>query len=127
MKTETIKAVFTNLLFVIGVILLIYGFVQGVLTTVRMISFDKYPLNSYEETRCQYSYPGIVTDLPVDSTVPPDKQIPTPANVEAQRKDCMTQVDYERQVRKTEHLATAVSTLIAGSVLVLSFRRFIFR
>lgn len=53
-KGETIKAIFTNLLFLIGVILMIVGFIRGTSTTVKFLVFDKYPLNSYEETRCDY-------------------------------------------------------------------------
>jgi len=127
MKTETIKATFTNLLFVIGVVLVIYGFVQGLLTGVRIASFDKYPLNSYEETRCEMSYPEMVYTTPSGIPNPDEKMAINQEQMERQKTSCLNQVDYERKVRKTEHIATSVATLIAGSVLIFSFRRFIFR
>lgn len=120
MQTETIKAIFTNLLFVIGVILIIFGFVQGTLVTVRMITFEKYPLNSYEETRCDLEYNSRIL-TPTGEVALSDEQIA------AQKEMCLKSIEHERQVRKTEHLVTAITTLVAGTVLVLSFRRFIFK
>src|SRR3990167_7920317 len=51
MKTTIIKAIFTNLLFVIGVILMVIGFIRGTTTAVNSIVFEKYPLEQYEKTR----------------------------------------------------------------------------
>lgn len=117
MKTDTVKAIFTNFLFVIGIILLIYGFVQGSLTAVRLLTFDKYPLNSYEESRCNAEY---FARGPQDTPLSAEE-------VAAQKADCLESVEHDRRVRKTEHLVTSITTLMAGAVLVFSFRRFIFK
>ena len=42
MKTNNlIKAIFTNLLYVIGIILIIFGFVRGTITGTYLVIFDK--------------------------------------------------------------------------------------
>jgi hypothetical protein len=117
MKTDTVKAIFTNFLFVIGIILLIYGFVQGSLTAVRMITFEKYPLNSYEETRCNMEY----------FARSPEESAPSEAQIAAQRAECLESIDHDRRVRKTEHIVTSMTTFVAGALLVISFRRFIYK
>lgn len=123
MKAETIKAIFTNLLFVIGVIFIIYGFIQGALTTVRLFTFEKYPLQTYEETRCDNSYPAIAMPYSPDASPPP----PTDQDFLDQKAKCQESLNYERNVKKTEDIVVSITTLVAGTVLVLSFRRFIFK
>lgn len=120
MKVEIIKAIFTNLLFVIGVILLIYGFVQGSLTAVRLLTFDKYPLQSYEESRCDYEYNAIKMPSGVDG------EIASPEDATKQRQRCEEQLTYARKVKQTEHIVVSITTFVAGAVLVFSFKRFIF-
>lgn len=120
MKTETVKAIFTNLLFVIGVILIIYGFVQGSMTAVRLLTFEKYPLNSYEETRCDMEY--------LNSKAFPDSGSNlTEEERAAQKNTCLESVEHERQVRKTEHIVSSFTTLVSGLTLVIGFRKFIFK
>ncbi len=120
MKSETIKAIFTNLLFVIGVIFVIFGFIQGTLTAVRLITFDQYPLQSYEETRCEAPFFSAVA--PMEGQTPPSA-----VDIQAQQERCRITLDRDRRVKKTEDLVTAITTLVSGAVLVYSFRRFIFK
>lgn len=120
MKTETIKAIFTNLIFVIGIGLLIFGFIRGGLTVSRLIIFDKYPLNTYEETRCQ-NQPFATVPMKDGSVVQQ-----SPAEIAEQLRTCQQSLDHDRKVRKTEDIVTALTTLVAGTVLVMFFRRFIF-
>ena len=112
MKTETIKAIFTNLLFVIGVILLIVGFSRGVLTATRLVAFDDYPLDYYAETRC-----AITPKL-------------TEENGEVMPKvdeNCEEALTYERKIRLTDDVVNSVTMLVAGAALTLSFKRFILK
>jgi hypothetical protein len=121
MKTEKIKAIFTNLLFVIGIILVIVGFVRGTLTATQMLVFDKYPLDSYEETRCDT---GIAPAAPT-------KEGETPAMTKTELKDqkekCLNAVEMRRKVKKTEDIVTSITTLISGMALIYFFKRFIFK
>ena len=123
MKSETIKAIFTNLLFVIGIILLIFGFITSAQTATKMVLFDKYPLSSSAETRrdtdSQFA-PMQVDKNGKDIKVPKEEK-------EALKKKCMTALEQERKVRMSQDIVTALSTLAAGAVLVLSFKRFIFK
>lgn len=122
MKAETIKAIFTNVLFVIGIILIIFGFIRGSLTLTRLITFEQYPLNSYEETRCEFEYYG-APSVPVEGETPG----PTAEEIRDRKAKCESSLEQERRVRKTEDLVVSFTTLIAGAVLVWSFKKFIFR
>lgn len=121
MKTNTIKAIFTNLLFVIGVGLIIFGFIRGTLTVSRLVVFDKYPLQQYEEQRCEYEV------MPIPMEEGKGDALPAPEDMQSRKEKCLDSVEHQRNVRKIEDVVTAITTLIAGTVLVLSFRRFIFK
>ncbi len=126
MKPETIKAIFTNLLFVIGVILLIVGFIQGTRTAVKLLTFDQYPLESYEETKCsQPPYTGVE---PVPMPLENGK---TAAIVnkgsESIKADCEMQLNHERKVRETEDIVGAITMLVSGGTLVFFFRKYILK
>ena len=121
MKPETIKAIFTNLLFVIGVILVIVGFIQGTRTLVNSLTFDQYPLDSWAETKCdQYPYVPAPADMP-------KTDLPAQPNAEQMRENCKTQLEYERKVKKTEDVVASISFMIAGGTLIFFFRRFILK
>jgi hypothetical protein len=125
MKAETVKAIFTNVLFVIGVGLIIFGFIYGSSTVSRLLAFDKYPLNSYQETQCdmQYAQPMLTYDGGGKPSPPPEDSTD---EWEEQKAKCVASLEQERRVKKTDDIVSSVSTLIAGLVLVLSFRQFIF-
>jgi len=120
MKTDMVKAIFTNVLFVIGVILLIFGFIRGTSTAVKLLTFDQYPLQSYEETRCESPY--MSEALPGG-----EKSAPTESELTAQRERCLASLARDRQLKQTEDIVTSITTLVSGAVLVYGFRRFIFK
>ncbi len=110
MKRETVKAIFTNLLFVIGVILVIVGASRGILTVVRLVVFDSYPLDYYAETRC--------TLLPAR----PDGGEVMPI-IDG---NCEESLEHERKIKLTDDIVNSVTMLLSGLALTLSFKRFIF-
>lgn len=124
MKTENIKAIFTNLLFVIGVILVIFGFVNGVSTATKSMVFDKYPINSYDETKCdmEYMVPTMAAS-PDGKTIPPQD---SKEDKEARMKKCEDSLEMQRKVKQTEDIVSSITTFVAGGVLVYAFRKFIF-
>lgn len=122
--SNVVKTIFTNLLFTIGIILVIFGFIQTTLTITRIVVFEKYPLNVYEENQCdyikqqsQYYYP-----LPEEGQQKPlsDDQI------ESQIADCEIGLNKNRDIKKVNDIVTSITTLVAGSILAFSFKRFIF-
>jgi hypothetical protein len=121
-KTDLIKVVFTNLLFVLGVIMLLVGFITGTSTVAKLAFFERYPLNSYEETRCDAPY--FTPAMPVDGASM-DKKVEL-LNPEQQQADCKEKLEYDRRVRKTEDVVSAISFLAAGAMLTYIFKRFIF-
>ncbi len=125
MKTENIKAIFTNLLFVIGVILIIFGFVNGVSTITKSLVFEKYPLDSYEETKCETEFlnPTIVTTPDGKNTATQESQ----EEKEARLKKCEDSLVTRRKVKQTEDIVSSITTFISGVVLVYCFRKFIFK
>lgn len=120
MKTNLIKAVFTNLLFVIGVVLIIFGFVRGSITVAYVALFDKYPLDQYQETMCDTTYPA----RPEEKT----ENAPSVQNVDLKevKINCEKQIERQRTVNKATDIVASFTTLISGAVLVYFFRRFIF-
>ena len=110
MKTENIKAIFTNLLFVIGVILIIFGFVNGVSTLTKSFIFEKYPLDTYEETKCESEFAMQAT-----SVGPDGKALPPQESPEA-RKDrlnkCKESLEMARKVKQTEDIVSSITTCL---------------
>ena len=122
MKPETIKAIFTNLLFVIGVILLIVGFVQGTRTAVKLLTFDQYPLDSYEETKCDQP-PYAVIPVEGGKTAP----VTDDATARQTKADCVVQLNHQRKVRQTEDIVGALTMLVSGGTLIFFFRKYILK
>jgi len=118
MKPETIKAIFTNLLFVIGVILLIWGISKAALTGARLVTFDKYPLAGYEETRCEYASRPVIEEKNVN--VSPDM-------LTAQRASCEESVERNRKTRQVEDIVQSIVLPLSGLALVYFFRRYILK
>lgn len=119
MKPDTIKAIFTNLLFVIGVILTIIGFISGTSTVVKLAVFDTYPLASWEETKCDQS-PYVVTPLEGEKSM-------VPADNPQMRDECKAGLERERKVKLTEDIVTSISFVVSGLSLIYFFRRYILK
>lgn len=123
MHTDLIKATFTNLLFVIGVILLIVGFAQGTNTAVKSIAFEKYPLRAYDETRCEteFMYPT----YPADAVSEKDIQVEQEQK-EKRLQSCLKSIENQRNTKQVEDAVGSFTLFISGSVLVFIFKGFIF-
>ena len=119
-KSTLVKAIFTNLLFVLGVILMVIGFVQGSLTVAKLLLFDVYPLPAYEESRC---------DLPLykEAVVGPEVRPAQPQVIDPdQAAKCAKELERDRKVKQAEDAVGATSFLIAGLALTTAFKKFIF-
>lgn len=113
MNIKAIKTIFTNALFVIGVIVTIIGFVNSTKTIANIVVFEKYPLG-YEETRCQ------------DMAMVPKIEGQTTTQNEDQYQKCTIQLEETRKQRQVTDITTSFSTLISGLAVALIFRKFIF-
>lgn len=116
MKSEIIKAIFTNLLFVIGVALTIVGFARGALTITRLAIFEEYPLETYEESRC--------TSAPLR---------PSPQEGESQEynkqweQNCKEEIEKQREIKKFEDVVNSTTMLVAGVALTFTFKKYILK
>jgi len=119
MKTQTIKAIFTNLLFSIGVILMVIGFIRGALTVVNSTIFDKYPLNNYEETKCDSGQP--VRAIPVETESKP--LLLTEEQKQTNKQSCLNSLQHTRKVKQVEDTTYSFSFLISGLTLALVFNK----
>ena len=126
MKIESVKAIFTNLLFVIGIGLTIFGFIKGSLTASKVLSFDRYPLDQYQETRCMY--PVMPTEpIPLKGE---NIQKQTPEQDDYYKKEaerCMNEQEQQRKIKKSDDIVVSATTLFSGLVLILVFSKFIFK
>lgn len=123
MKSDVIKSIFTNLLFVIGVILMVVGFIKGTSTVVNSIAFDKYPLDEWQETRCSldmaYQDPAVLT-------VADDTPKETPESFEKRKAECQAALDDTRRTKQVNDITYSFGFFVSGIALALSFKRFIF-
>ncbi len=118
MKPETIKAIFTNLLFVIGVILLIWGIAKATSTGAKLLSFDEYPLQGYEESRCDY----------ISNPVAGDKTTPVQLEeITKQHNQCMDSIEKQRALQKVDDIVQSVVLPLSGITLVYFFRKYILK
>lgn len=104
----TIKAVFTNLLFVTGVTLLVVGFARGASTVAKLAIFRQYPLPQYEERSCDYP-------LNIEGEIMPRES----------KEDCQDSLEISRKVKLTEDIVNSVTLFSSGVILVLTFRHFL--
>jgi hypothetical protein len=124
-KTHIVKAIFTNLLFVVGIILMVIGFVRGTSTIAKLAFFKVYPLESYEESRCEMNYyaPAMVKEDGTPQTETPEAK----AEREKQIDRCHQEVERGRDVKKVEDVVSSISFFVAGTALALVFKQFIFK
>ena len=122
MKPEIIKAIFTNLLFVIGVVLMVIGFIQGTSTIVKSMAFSQYPLDEWQETRCtvdlSWSDPSLMTGDQNSSE--------TQESFNQRKLECQQAVDNTRQTKQVNDITNSIGFFVSGSALALTFKRFIF-
>lgn len=118
MKPETIKAIFTNLLFVIGVILLIWGIAKATSTGAKLLSFSEYPLQGYEESRCDY----IASPAATEKTTPVQTEETT-----IQHKQCLDSIEKQRALQKVDDIVQSVVLPLSGLTLVYFFRKYILK
>lgn len=111
---KVIQTIFTNFLFAIGVILLVVGFVRGILITTRLIVFDTYPLENWEETRCENMTPAMIQE--------PNIKQPNLEESEKFQTRCKEEVAHSRKVRQVEDIATVAGLLVSGVALSYFFR-----
>lgn len=126
MKTTTIKAISTNILFVIGVILIIVGFVRGAQTAVKLATFEQYPLDSYEETRCEYEVYQPPEIMLSETTTEPMLKLNLEAEIaknEKQSQKCLASLERSRQLSKADDITVSLTTLISGVLLAIIFRK----
>lgn len=124
MKPETIKAIFTNLLFVIGVILTIFGFVNGALTITRLAVFDTYPLAQWEESRCEIE--AVPSSVVVDKSGGETMAI-TQEDAKSRKEMCLKSLENQRNIKKVEDIVSSAAFFVVGIFLATSFRRFILK
>ena len=95
----------------------VVGFTQGTAVVVKSLVFDNYPLDNYEETKCNLGMPT--------REVPLEKNEIEPIS-EEDRKDkqdvCISGLEHARKVKQVEDITNSISLLIAGLVLAKIFK-----
>ena len=109
---QTIAAFFINFLFVVGVILLVVGFIRSLRLAAYTLLFDQYPLGPYED--CSYM---------VKPVIAPGSQLDTDtSDLARQEQDrCQKSLASRRKVQQVDEAVQAVGLLLSGAVLVWLF------
>lgn len=130
MKIETIKAIFINTLFLSGVILLIVGFAIGLNTAAKSLLLLEYPLDSWDETRCDmdnWSYPLYADSYTDERTVlTAEERERQEVQQQARLERCLEGVERSRKAKQISHSVTSISLIISGIVLIVLFRGYLF-
>lgn len=122
MKATSIKALSMNIIFIIGIVLTVIGFVNGTTTVVRSLVFDEYPLNTYDEDRCsQAAYVPVPVEKRVDEITSPSGE----EQAQMQQK-CEEALAHSRKVKQVNDFTSSFSMLIAGLALTRIFKGFLF-
>lgn len=123
MKTKTITVIFNNILFVIGVILLIVGFWRTTSVVLKSAMFDQYPLQVWDEGRCDdpYVYGPVESMAEAEETIQRDEE-----RVEELRQECLSSLERQRSSKQVDDIAAASTLLISGAFLTIVFRRNLF-
>lgn len=108
MKLQTIKAIFTDILFIIGIILIIVGFGKGASTVAKLALFSQYPLPQFEERSCDYPAYREGEITPRET-----------------KDECLKYLEISRKVRLTEDIVNSLTLFSAGIIMVLLFRNFL--
>lgn len=111
-KSTNIVSIFINFLFVVGVILMVVGFVGGLRFTAYTYIFDEYPLGAYED--CSYmTRPYIAAD---------SKDADSENEIYQKELDrCEESLKGRRKIAQVNEAVQAVGLLISGIVLVWLF------
>lgn len=123
MKATSIKALSMNIIFIIGVVLTVIGFVNGTSAVVRTIVFDQYPLNTYDEDRCSQT---VYAPMLLEKRVADEVIVPDSVEKEQQLQECERSLAHSRKVKQVNDYTISFSMLIAGLALTRIFKGFLF-
>ncbi len=90
---------------------------MGVHYLVNTTQYPKYPLQSYDETRCEvYSYAG----KPVPAVATEIREAtPSAAEMKQQEETCKAQLEADRMHRKIDDLTQSLAFLIIGALVFI--------
>jgi hypothetical protein len=112
-RTKNIMLIFLNFIYVLGIILTIVGFIQGLQTLAYSLLLDKYPANMYEDNCSRVNYPK-----PVD---PPAVEKESQQDLADQKQECLSGLERQRKIKQINDATRSVGFLVAGVVLILLF------
>jgi len=118
-SVRLVVAVFTNVLFVLGVIFVVVGLIQGIKIVGYKLLLDEYPTR-YGGEDCSYAGQG----YPMPVGMEPAKVASGSADageVEKQRQSCEVRVARDRQVKQVDDVALAVGMSMSGWALIFLF------
>lgn len=119
MTSDKIKSIFSNFLFTVGVLMVVFGFIFGTHTAVKVLFFDTYPLDIWQEQQCDS---GMLV-RPQD----PNAEEINEELYDKEQERCETRLNRLRDIRKATDLATSLATLFAGTGLAFIFRKSFFK
>lgn len=119
MKPETIKAISTNILFALGVILVVIGFIRGSSAVVNSLAFNEYPLDEWQESRCMevgaFQSPLL---LEKDQTA----FLEAKEHFEQQKIECEKTLERVRRTKQVTDFTYSFGFFASGIVLAVLFK-----
>lgn len=106
---KLISTIYFYLLSAIGMVLLIIGLFNSVHFITGITAYDKYPLGSGTEARCDF--------LPQPVSVEGAKNIQADVNA---KNDCLKNLEKERLTKKADDLEKSISFTVIGLLVFLT-------
>lgn len=118
MRSNLIKTIYLYVFSGLGLGLFLFGVFSGVFFLVNVTQFDKYPLQTYEETQCDYPHYGPYAK-PVPIGEETREATPSSQEFEEQERKCEERLELTRQRKKVDDATRTLAFLIIGSLVFI--------
>lgn len=114
-KANLVKTIYLYVFSGVGLSLFIIGVFMAIQYLVNTTQFEKYPLNTWEETQCEYPpYLSVAKPMPVEETT---DATPSAEEVKKQEERCTTNQESMRNRKRVDDLTRALTFLVIGPLV----------
>jgi hypothetical protein len=121
-KANLIRTIYLYIFSGVGLSLFLIGIFMGIQYLVNITQFEKYPLQAYEETQCDYLYPGKPMPIMERSSIAPsgvDMATPSAEEVKRQEEQCVERTEIARKKKQVDEVTRTLAFLIIGLPLFI--------
>ena len=116
-KANLIRTIYLYVFSGVGLSLFLIGTFMAIQYLVNITQFEKYPLQPYEETQCDYYYPGKPIPLMERSSIAPVEPMastPSAQEIKHQEDLCKERTETTRKRKQVDELTRTLAFIIIG-------------